>query len=101
MSQLTNKLLCRISSDSNMSPKSPEQTLNDFVSRDPAVRYTFDSERDAPQSEICRDTENKECIKLQMNAKRLFEAMQANGFYCALPSNPARTHMECTPIPKS
>ncbi|KAI0063457.1 hypothetical protein BV25DRAFT_1802303, partial [Artomyces pyxidatus] len=71
------------------------------IKRDPASRYTFDSERDAPQSEICRENGGKECMTLEMNAKKLFEAMQEHGFYCALPNDPSRTHMECTPIPKS
>ncbi|KAI0035746.1 hypothetical protein K488DRAFT_42701, partial [Vararia minispora EC-137] len=64
--------------------------------------YTFDSERDAPQSELCRKgtTEGRECILLQMHSKKLFEAMQAQGFFCALPMDPSRTHMECEPIPK-
>jgi hypothetical protein len=30
--------------------------------RDPNAPYSFDSERDATQSEICRQNKNKECI---------------------------------------
>ncbi|KAJ7168229.1 hypothetical protein C8R43DRAFT_877148, partial [Mycena crocata] len=75
--------------------------------RSPTSRYTFDSERDAPTSEICRQPDARaggnaapDCITLQMHSKRLFEAMQNLGFFCAMPMDPKRTHMECTPIPK-
>jgi hypothetical protein len=71
--------------------------------RDPNTDYIFDSERDASQSEICRQSKNKECIivgflssrksspdwhdfvdtfcvggggKLQMTSRELFAAMQ-------------------------
>lgn len=64
--------------------------------RDPNAHYVFDSERDASQSEICRQSKNKECIivrsrksspnrrlvdtfegkKLQMTSRELFAAMQ-------------------------
>jgi hypothetical protein len=67
--------------------------------RDPNMPYTFDSERGASQSEICRQGKNKECIivrlsvqennhnrrlvdtvggkkQLQMTARELFAAMQ-------------------------
>ncbi|KAJ3741843.1 hypothetical protein DFH05DRAFT_1461927 [Lentinula detonsa] len=40
-----------------------QETLRRFISRTPNNNYTFDSERDAPQSEICRDDPNNhECI---------------------------------------
>ncbi|KAJ7261348.1 hypothetical protein B0H12DRAFT_1106366 [Mycena haematopus] len=85
-----------------MAPKtaSADEVLKGFIARAPTARYTFDSERNAPQSEICREDSPKECITLQMQSKRLFEAMQNLGFFCALPMDPKRTHMECTPIPK-
>ncbi|KAI0273796.1 hypothetical protein BC834DRAFT_966266 [Gloeopeniophorella convolvens] len=85
----------------NNNNNNPNDTLKDFIARNPAARYTFDSERDAPQSEICREGRDRECILLQMTSKQLFAAMQENGFFCALPMDPTRTHMECTPIPKS
>ncbi|KAJ7184247.1 hypothetical protein C8R46DRAFT_1063410 [Mycena filopes] len=78
--------------------------ISDSSQRAPMSRYTFDSERGAAQSEICREPEGsnraRECITIQMQSKRLFEAMQNLGFFCALPMDPKRTHMECTPIPK-
>lgn len=62
---------------------------------------------------------NIDC-QIQMYSTKLFEAMQVRlsfcwrvysmtvslnyiqkqGFFCVLPMDPARTHMECTPIPK-
>ncbi|KAJ7582606.1 hypothetical protein C8J56DRAFT_224275 [Mycena floridula] len=61
-------------------PNDAKTQLVDFVSRDPKSRYTFDSERDAPQSQICRETGklSRECITLEMNSKQLFEAMQVS-----------------------
>ncbi|KAJ7771724.1 hypothetical protein B0H16DRAFT_1514492 [Mycena metata] len=89
-----------------MAPKTPnaDEVLKTFIARAPAANYTFDSNRGAPESTLCREegTSNlsRECIILQMQSKRLFEAMQNLGFFCALPMDPNRTHMECTPIPK-
>jgi len=86
-----------------MSKISPEQQLKTFVKKTPDIKYTFDSERDSPQSEICRELgkDRRECITLRMDSKRLFECMQSLGFFCILPLDPSQTHMECTPIPKS
>jgi hypothetical protein len=39
-------------------------------------------------------------LQLQMSSKQMFEAMQNQGFFCSLPSDPAQTHMECKPMPK-
>ncbi|KDQ60643.1 hypothetical protein JAAARDRAFT_31607 [Jaapia argillacea MUCL 33604] len=85
------------------SSKNPERLLKDFIDQAPNASYTFDSERGAPESEICRDTKEKgmECRMIQMHATKLFEVMQDNGFFCALPMDPSRTHMECRRMPKS
>ncbi|KAI0747998.1 hypothetical protein C8Q80DRAFT_1270447 [Daedaleopsis nitida] len=90
-------------SQSTHEEKSPEKTLKDFVAEDPNSRYTFNSERDAPQSELCREGKDKgrKCIMMQMHSTRLFQAMQDQGFFCVLPMDPARTHIECTPLPKN
>ncbi|KAF8162925.1 hypothetical protein B0H34DRAFT_693461 [Crassisporium funariophilum] len=80
----------------------PNEVLNAFINHDPKCQYTFDSERGSSQSEICREggRRGRECMVLQMNSKRLFEAMQEQGFFCALPMDPGRTYMECRPLPK-
>ncbi|KAA1474876.1 hypothetical protein DENSPDRAFT_883130 [Dentipellis sp. KUC8613] len=80
-----------------------DEQLNNFIAKAPAMQYTFDSERDAPQSEICREggERGRECMTIHMHSKRLFEAMQNHGFYCALPIDPSQTYIKCTPMPKS
>jgi len=86
-----------------MPSKNSEDDLKSFISEDPDSRYTFDSERGARQSEICREGKEKgrKCIMLAMHSTEMFAAMQAQGFFCALPMDPTRTHMECRRIPKS
>jgi len=83
---------------------SPESTLKSFVSEDPNSKYTFNSvERDAKECEMCREGGqlSRKCIKIQMHSTKMFEAMQKQGFFCVLPMDPARTHIECTRIPSS
>ncbi|KAF8717636.1 hypothetical protein AX14_012079 [Amanita brunnescens Koide BX004] len=79
-----------------------ERKLADFIAQDPQAIYTFDSERGSSMSELCRETgsSGRDCITLQMQSTRLFQAMQAQGFFCALPMDPARTYIECKPLPK-
>ncbi|EJD05752.1 uncharacterized protein FOMMEDRAFT_17982 [Fomitiporia mediterranea MF3/22] len=111
---LVNKLFCSItgkgSSDSADSSdkhvvgqsKNANEVLKQFIAKSPKAKYTFDSERDAPQSELCRAQDGerqKECIMIQMQSTRLFQAMQDHGFFCVLPSDPSQTHIECTPKP--
>ena len=45
------------------------QFITDSVNpqRDPNAHYSFDSERDASQSEICRQSKNKECIIVRLS----------------------------------
>ncbi|KAF7778856.1 hypothetical protein Agabi119p4_3201 [Agaricus bisporus var. burnettii] len=83
-----------------MASKNANDVLKSFLSHDPKARYTFDSEKDSPESQICRQgPQSEECITLKMNSKQLFKAMQDHGFFCALPFNPDKTHMECKPLP--
>ncbi|RPD66010.1 hypothetical protein L226DRAFT_566492 [Lentinus tigrinus ALCF2SS1-7] len=91
------------SSQSETSSQTPEKVLKDFIAEDPNSTYTFTSERDAPQSELCRDgkEKGKKCIMMQMHSTRLFQAMQDQGFFCALPMDPKGTHIECKPLPKT
>lgn len=79
-----------------------DKAFKEFISHNPESQYTFDSERGSSISELCRQNgkSNPDCITLQMNAKRLFEAMQDQGFFCSLPMDPGRTYMECKPLPK-
>ncbi|KAF8350850.1 hypothetical protein F5887DRAFT_876833 [Amanita rubescens] len=68
-----------------------------MLQQDPQATYTFDTERGSSKSELCRETgpSARDCITLQMQSTRLFQAMQDQGFFCALPMDPARTYIEC------
>ncbi|KAF9820177.1 hypothetical protein IEO21_01610 [Rhodonia placenta] len=86
-----------------MPSENPEEQLKTFISEDPDSHYTFDSERGAARSEVCREGKEKgrKCITLAMHSTKMFAAMQAQGFFCALPMDPSRTHMECRRMPKT
>ncbi|KAG8961474.1 hypothetical protein FRC03_005363 [Tulasnella sp. 419] len=77
-------------------------TVKSFIQESPQSTYTFDSERDAQEAQLCRQMSDgtQRCIGVELSSKILFERMQELGFYCALPVDPARTHMECRPVPK-
>ncbi|KAF9533472.1 hypothetical protein CPB83DRAFT_845314 [Crepidotus variabilis] len=88
--------------------KSQSQEIKDSLrafikeQHDPNTHYTFDSERGSGESEICReDAPSKDCLKLKLDSKKMFEAMQDEGFFCALPSDPERTYMHCKPLPRN
>ncbi|KAI0705852.1 hypothetical protein BC835DRAFT_348087 [Cytidiella melzeri] len=106
---LVNKLLCRVNSSANettvsqeMALEKPEKVLTKFIAEDPNSKYTFDSERGAPKSELCREGDklSRKCITMQMHSTRLFQAMQDQGFFCALPQDPAQTYIGCERIPR-
>ncbi|KIP09090.1 hypothetical protein PHLGIDRAFT_29212 [Phlebiopsis gigantea 11061_1 CR5-6] len=86
-----------------MPAQKPEDVLNAFVSEDPQSKYAFNSARDAPESELCREGDklSRKCIMIHMQSTRLFQAMQDQGFFCALPMDPKRTEITCQPIPKA
>ncbi|OBZ75705.1 putative pyridoxal 5'-phosphate synthase subunit PDX1 [Grifola frondosa] len=62
----------------HMAPNKPEDVLKSFIAEDPDSRYTFASERDAPQSEICREGKDKgrKCIMVRWTADILLEAFE-------------------------
>jgi hypothetical protein len=95
------------------------------VQEAPAATYEFSTDDQAQRAEICRRTKDGvSCIKLQGNSKKMFETMQVRlillsptslslarydednsncmeqglGFFCALPADPEKTHMECKPL---
>jgi len=71
----------------------------------PTSKYTFDSEKGASESTICREPSSpgarNDCVVVRMESKRMFTRMQELGFLCLLPQNVGSTHIECTPLPKS
>ncbi|KAK7693319.1 hypothetical protein QCA50_002886 [Cerrena zonata] len=85
-----------------MTSDDPVKTLKSFIAEDPDSRYIFDGQRNEPQTEICREGKklSRKCIQLHMFSTQMFQTMQDQGFFCALPMDPARTHMECFRIPK-
>src|SRR5712691_8058410 len=64
-----------------------------YMQRDPEARYSFDSERDASQSEICRQGKgrDKECIIVRLLRFR-FSKTSTNRRIVKLLSNPHPTH---------
>ena len=92
-----NKLMCRVKSGSeneqtsamSTSQQAPAEQLKAFIAvgvatetraeensratfqEDPNSRYSFDSERDAPKSEICREgkEKNRKCITVRPHAR--------------------------------
>lgn len=102
-SVLHNVVYRHLSPHMNFNSKNSKDIAKDrlkaFTSADPKGQYTFDSERDSPQSRICRNTSNgQECVTLELEAKQMFSEMQALGFFCALPNDPAKTFMLCKPL---
>ncbi|KIJ44221.1 hypothetical protein M422DRAFT_67521 [Sphaerobolus stellatus SS14] len=91
-------------SGSSTSKPIPKQALKSFIEQSPSSNYTFESKRESDHSEICRGTGGteggKDCVDIWLSSKQMFAAMQENGFFCALPMDPEKTHMECKPIPK-
>ncbi|KAL7424183.1 hypothetical protein Q5752_001769 [Cryptotrichosporon argae] len=88
----------------NAAPAAQHKRVADFVQEAPNARYVFDSrrEKEGEDVQLCRQTpEGVSCIKLAMQSAALFKSMQTIGFYCALPAEPTRTHMECNRLPKT
>ena len=57
--------------------KSGRDALTTRRQQSPASQYTFDSERGADRSQICRRRKDQtECIQVWLSSKQLFEAMQ-------------------------
>ncbi|ALO60415.1 hypothetical protein CNB04245 [Cryptococcus deneoformans JEC21] len=94
-------------SDASVNAPPPDQhkTVAQFIQEAPAAKYFFDSRRNEDQAdtELCRLTPNggRSCVKVAMHSAALFKSMQSLGFYCALPAEPTRTHMECNRLPGS
>ncbi|KAI9637955.1 uncharacterized protein MKK02DRAFT_42336 [Dioszegia hungarica] len=88
----------------NAPPADQHRRVADFVKEVPNAKYVFDSRRggENPEAELCRVTPQggKSCIKVFMQSTSLFKSMQALDYFCALPAEPSRTHMECTRIPR-
>ncbi|OCB84187.1 hypothetical protein A7U60_g8863 [Sanghuangporus baumii] len=58
--------------------KNADEVFKQFIAKSPRGRYTFDSERDAPRSELCRAQEGerqKECIMVRSSLTSAAETL--------------------------
>ncbi|KAF5387037.1 hypothetical protein D9615_001658 [Tricholomella constricta] len=53
---------------SSNSPKDAHDVLKAFIAHNPQARYTFESERNSPESEICRQgaPPGSDCITVRL-----------------------------------
>ncbi|KAI9287487.1 hypothetical protein BC943DRAFT_274522 [Umbelopsis sp. AD052] len=69
------------------------QRLDEFVKQAPIGDYNIDQEK----QRICHQlgSGQEKCVQLNLEATEMFSQMQKLGFFCALPMDPTKTHMEC------
>ncbi|GAB5589022.1 hypothetical protein Unana1_03922 [Umbelopsis nana] len=69
------------------------ERLDKFVQQAPAGDYNIDQDK----HRICLQLGNgqEKCVELNLEATQMFSQMQKLGFFCALPMDPTKTHMEC------
>ncbi|ORY94853.1 hypothetical protein BCR43DRAFT_494703 [Syncephalastrum racemosum] len=67
--------------------------LDKFVAAAPQNGYNLDQYK----QQVCRQLpgNQEECLKLNLEYAQMFSEMQKLGFFCALPMDPTKTHMEC------
>ncbi|PWN22380.1 hypothetical protein BCV69DRAFT_281382 [Microstroma glucosiphilum] len=91
---------------SNMLPKNDSpahKSVAEFVRAGGARdRFTFDGNRGEQQAKLCRILPDgrQQCMDVALESKDLFAAMQSLNFFCQLPQDPAKTHINCEPIPQ-
>ncbi|KAI7876176.1 hypothetical protein K492DRAFT_198674 [Lichtheimia hyalospora FSU 10163] len=83
-------------SETNDNKSTEVDRLNKFVDAAPQYSYNIDQYR----GQICRQLPGgqEECLKLSLEYTEMFSQMQKLGFFCALPMDPKKTHMECTRV---
>ncbi|ORY55162.1 hypothetical protein BCR35DRAFT_222782 [Leucosporidium creatinivorum] len=78
--------------------------VTSFVSSAPNSTYVLNErETGVPLVELCRAAQGgqgKSCIEVQQAMTKVFALMQAQGFFCTLPSDPSHTEIECQRIEK-
>ncbi|KAG2226225.1 hypothetical protein INT45_003370 [Circinella minor] len=81
---------------SDSSNNSELERINKFVAVAPQNSYNIDQYK----GQICRQLPGgqEECLKLNLEYTQMFSQMQKLGFFCALPMDPTKTHMECTRV---
>ncbi|SPO40722.1 uncharacterized protein PSFLO_06204 [Pseudozyma flocculosa] len=76
--------------------------VKSFVQTHPSSKFTLDGERGSGKSVLCAKQANGQltCTEIALEARHLFSTMQSLNFFCALPQDPAKTHINCEPIPQ-
>ncbi|KAI9253032.1 hypothetical protein BY458DRAFT_522606 [Sporodiniella umbellata] len=79
--------------ETNATQSKEATRLSEFVKQAPGGEYTIDQK----EQELCRQGSQgqSECIKLNLEYTQMFSEMQSLGFFCALPMDPSKIHMEC------
>ncbi|KAJ1034796.1 hypothetical protein NDA13_001050 [Ustilago tritici] len=60
-------------------------------------------ERGSGRSQLCAKLPDgrMSCTEIALEAKSLFSTMQSLDFFCTLPHDPAKTHINCQRIPQA
>ena len=76
------------------------QSIDAFVSEQPANTFIIDGDKDGNQSIICTDNGKggKTCLKLGLTSIELFKRMQSLEYFCSLPDDINATYFECRKI---
>ncbi|PWY97498.1 hypothetical protein BCV70DRAFT_219387 [Testicularia cyperi] len=74
-----------------------------FVEQSNAGIFTLDGERGSGKSQLCAKQADGRfnCVEIALEAKSLFTTMQSLNFFCTLPQDPTKTHINCQRIPSS
>ncbi|KAL1930131.1 hypothetical protein VTP01DRAFT_1285 [Rhizomucor pusillus] len=80
-------------SEQNTNDQKELERLDKFVEAAPQNSYNIDQYK----QQLCRQLPGgqEECLKLNLEYSQMFSEMQKLGFFCALPMDPTKTHMEC------
>ncbi|KIS67977.1 uncharacterized protein UMAG_11053 [Mycosarcoma maydis] len=79
------------------------ETTRQFVQQTGAAIFTLDGERGSGRSQLCAQQSDGRltCTEIALEAKSLFSTMQSLNFFCTLPQDPSKTHINCQRIPSS
>lgn len=76
--------------------EAPPDRVTQFIGEKPHAVYTIDGQPNDPHSVVCRDSNGqRECLRLEYDAVRLFKQMQSLEYFCSLPTDVGATHFEC------
>ncbi|KAN0061450.1 hypothetical protein ACQY0O_006297 [Thecaphora frezii] len=77
--------------------------VRSFVHNSAASTFVLDGERGSGKSVLCAKEANGRlnCTEIALEARHLFSTMQSLDFFCTLPQDPAKTHINCEKIPSA